>query len=670
MSLLHNIKGILSDTFQIGTQGPLLKRVGSAIHARTFGDGAYTDFAALFRPPAGAAGAGTAPLKLQQGTAQTTPENGAIEDIAGNITWVKSGVRTQLNDQLTTWPGGEPLGFVDRTSSTISWNNTSKKLSVAVKSPATEFVVYEYGGIKYTFTTTQESTISSPAAGVWYFYFESGVLTNSTVFAFTKTLVAFVTLDASNNSIGVTDERHGIVMDWATHEYGHENFGTRWETGLAATRIATGSGSVDGDAQLYLGGGTVWDEDLECVLVRSASPTNDFEQELGTSGVPGKFPIYYRTGSASFNWAKLTTTDFPCYQIGAGQRITYNLDTAGTWSAAQISGNNRFSCMFLVATNSLSEPVICVMGQWDDANLPGAAARTFGDLALGGLPFKEMKPLYKVIFSTSTGHANNIKAYVAQLTDLRNAVNVPSGNFVTTAHNSLSLRDDANCHPATAVSLSTTGFGGNLAVTDDEVQKLAAKFDAYVPVVGEPTKLFGYTIGFPPDVVNNGAVVSFSADRLQWEALNPKDGAVSLIGVTLANGDVPRWDSTAEAWVAVNPVLVRSLSGASIGESSQNTVTPAEKVAPTGSFVVGNYYVKWSCEIKSTTGYNVAGTFLIDAVEVGAMTMDTKGQYVMFGGYILTALAVGIHTFYLKYASGTAAQLAYIRRASVDIVRA
>lgn len=424
------------------------------------------------------------------------------------------------SDFTKAWPGGEPLGFLDRTSSTVTWNNTSKKLSVAVKSPATEFIVYEYGGTKYTYTTTQESTISSPAAGVWYFYFESGTLTNSTSWDFTKALVAFVTLDASNNSIGLTDERHGLVMDWKTHAWGHETIGTRWEEGLAATRIATGSGSADGDAQLYLGGGTIWDEDLDCTIVRSASPTNDFEQELGTSGVPGKFPIYYRSSTGSFNWVKLAATNFPCYQISAGQRITYNLDTAGTWSAAQISGNNRFSCMFVVATNNFSEPVICIMGQWDDASLPSAVARTFGDLALGSLPFKEMKPLYKVIFGTSTGYANNIKAYVAQLTDLRNAVSLPSGNFVSTAHNSLSLRDDANCHPATAISVDASGFGTNLPVTDDTPQKCFTTINGLS--LGGST-LLGYPVQDPlAGFVADGAELVFSSDRFQWEALDAK----------------------------------------------------------------------------------------------------------------------------------------------------
>jgi hypothetical protein len=368
---------------------------------------------------------------------------------------------------------GEPLGFVDRTSSQISWNNTNKSLSLAVKSPATEFVFYEPGGVKYTKTTTQTATLSSPAAGKWYFYFSSGTLTYSSSLpaaGFKSCFVAIVVLDASNNIISLGDERHGVVMDWKTHEWAHDTIGTRWETGLATARIATGSGAADGDAQVYVGGGTTWDEDIEITVARSASPANDFEQELGIAGTPGKFPIYYRSSTGSDNWVKRTADNYPIFQNAGGERIVYNKNTTGTWSTTQISANSNYGVVYLVATNSITDPVIAILGQAEYANPSAASAATFADLSLGNLPFQEMKPIAKLTYKTSTGYANSVKAYVAAVTDLRNAQSLPSGNFVATDHNSLTGRDAARSHPATAVETDTTNFAGILSTADTNVQ--------------------------------------------------------------------------------------------------------------------------------------------------------------------------------------------------------
>lgn len=380
---------------------------------------------------------------------------------------------TDLLASTFTTATGEPIGFTDRTSSQLSWNSTNKALSIAVKSPATEFVFYESGGVKYTKTTTQTATLSSPAAGKWYFYFSSGTLTYSSSFpstGFKTTFVAIVTLDASNNLIALGDERHGVVMDWATHEWGHDTIGTRWESGLATSRIATGSGSADGDAQVYVGGGIVHDEDIDITVTRSASPANDFEQELGVSGTPGKFSVLYRSGTGSDNWVKRTADNFPIFQNSAGERIVYNKDTAGTWSTSQIGSNANYGVAYLVITTSISEPCVTILGQAEYTSLTTATAAAFADLSLGNLPFQEMKPIAKLIFKTSTSYGNSVKAYIESVIDLRNVQSLPSGNFVATAHNSTSNRDATACHPATAVSTSVDSFSNNLSSADTDVQ--------------------------------------------------------------------------------------------------------------------------------------------------------------------------------------------------------
>ena len=373
---------------------------------------------------------------------------------------------------VTNPPSLEPLGFVDRTSSTFSWNFSTKTLTFQ---PAGfiggSYTFYEQGGVKYTISSPVSSSISTPSAGLWWFYFDGGVLQNvktSTPYGFATTTAAALYLSSSNDAIAIMDERHGLVMDWRTHQYLHRTIGTRYDSGLATARITTGTGTADGDAQVFLTSGVIWDEDIQVSINRTATPTNFFDQELGTTGVPGKFPIYYRVGTGSDNWNVFTATNFPVYQSSAGVRVAYNSVSGATWSVTTAGGNGDRVCMFIVATNDVVNPVIAIMGQIDDT-LTNVQNFNWADMQLGNLPFNEMKPLCKLIFQTSTSHANSIKAYVNVVTDLRASSPIPAGTFVATSHSSLTGLSDPNSHPASAISTSGP-INGILTASETNVQ--------------------------------------------------------------------------------------------------------------------------------------------------------------------------------------------------------
>ena len=84
------------------------------------------------------------------------------------------------------------------------------------------------------------------------------------------------------------DERHGITLDWATHEYLHRTRGAAIANGFGATNyILDGNGSLDSHAKLDIADGTFFDEDLQVDIVHSATPTpNTWQQVLYGSGVP------------------------------------------------------------------------------------------------------------------------------------------------------------------------------------------------------------------------------------------------------------------------------------------------------------------------------------------------------------------------------------------------
>jgi hypothetical protein len=190
--------------------------------------------------------------------------------------------------------------------------------------------------------------------------------------------------------------------------------------------------------------------------------------------------------------------------------------------------------MFLTSTNSITEPVIAIMGQAEFTTLVNAQDYTFGDMALGGLPGAELKPLFKLIFRTSTGYANNIKAYIEDIQDLRALDQVPSGNFIATDHQSLSGRGAAGAHPGTAVSYDPTASG--LAAI--EVQ---AALDE-IALIGSPKVIeVPFAFGDVPGTVDSTAVVPANAWVLKTQLLVETlfSGGANPAAAVSVNGTAP-----------------------------------------------------------------------------------------------------------------------------------
>lgn len=404
--------------------------------------------------------------RAQESTAAASHSSGATIALA-----LTSGAISQLESDVNGG-SGDPCGFVNRSTSQISFVAGTRTFSVAVKSPAMSFVVWLGPASSYTYTTTQ-SVVISTTVGLHYCYFNSsGTLVESTTFPGIQVgvaLVGFVYWDGSTG-INLLDERHQVTMPIGVHAYLHKTVGTRYETGLATARLTTGTGASNTDAQIYVTGGTIWDEDIDCAITRSASPAVDFAQELGTTpSTPGQIPVYYRNG-ASGPWTKAAATTYPFSYGGASTRAAYNSVSGGTWSVSYLAANNSYAVYFIVATNSVTEPVISVMGQADyGTTLANAQAVQWGDLQLGDLPAVEMKPIAKLIVRSSNTAGNTPKSYVAQVTDLRNVTTLPAGSTTVTSHQSLSGTTLANSHPDTAISVDPTLLVSPLTGADTDV---------------------------------------------------------------------------------------------------------------------------------------------------------------------------------------------------------
>ena len=365
---------------------------------------------------------------------------------------------------------GEPMGFVARTDSTISFNNSTRTFTLAPVS--TPFEVWTKG-VKRTIATSTSVTIPNTTGLYYICYQPDGTLIQQTSFfdLQNQTPVAYIYWNANTSSAPfVADERHGVVLDWQTHEYLHRTRGAVIASGFAASNyVVGGNGSLDSHLQLDLDGGTFYDEDLKVQIVHSNTPTNIWEQDLQG---PAKIPMFYLNGSGA--WTIDAPTDFPVKQ--GVDRPQYNLNTAGTWTTEDV-GENKYGVTFILATNNIQYPIIGIIGQNAKDTLGDAEALSFADLVLTGFPVVEFRPLYKLVYKCSTAISNTPSATLSSIWDLRSISSVSTTAYIASDHGALSgLSDDDHTqyvHTTYARTITADhNFTGNLNLSGTSINKL------------------------------------------------------------------------------------------------------------------------------------------------------------------------------------------------------
>jgi hypothetical protein len=334
--------------------------------------------------------------------------------------------------------------------------DATRTFTIAPESTVDHFDVW-VGGAKFP-KFAAESVVIPNTSGTHYIYYNTaGVLTAKTTFfdLSVDAPVSYIYWNATDSAqYFFADERHGFTMDWATHEYLHRTRGTAFSSGLALNNYTiSASGNLETSARVGMDDGTIFDEDIPIEITNSASPVpNTWEQRISTVGY---FPVFYLVGSA---WKKDVAVGYP---LKFTTLATYNLNTAGTWSAQAIL-NNRFCVYWLVATNNLSEPVLSLMGQAEYSNVGQAEAATWSEMSLTGLPIYEFRLLYKLVFQTSSGYTNSVKSRLVSVTDMRTASSGTAGAPVASGdHGSLTgLVDDD--HTQYLRADGTRAFTGSL----------------------------------------------------------------------------------------------------------------------------------------------------------------------------------------------------------------
>jgi hypothetical protein len=286
----------------------------------------------------------------------------------------------------------EPTGFVDRVAA-LSWSDATLEFTITGNHD-----IY-IAGVKTTKTTVSK-TIADTTGLHWIYYNTSGVISESTIQpGFAVPLIATVYWNTTTDKGLLADERHGIVMDWATHELLHETVGARWNTGLAGTF---------GNTTFSIAVGEMDDEDLQFVF---AAPMTTCS-------------VLYKNGSAEFTWDAAATLYYHL-NVAAIQYNNANTTTDAT--------NNFHVAYWIFATGDVTRPIVSLMGQREDRLLADARTNNkYESLTLGTLPYAEMKLLYRVILKNASGTATFVEAQ-----DLRSVSNLPAGTYLASQHNAL-----------------------------------------------------------------------------------------------------------------------------------------------------------------------------------------------------------------------------------------
>ena len=294
------------------------------------------------------------------------------------------------------------VGFLDATTeTTLSINDGTRTLTIAPT--GTTFTVYAEGQ-KLTLQTKTANWGNS--VGLHYFYLDSsGDLQTTQTFSIDMirrhAFVAVLYWDPSISAhVYFGNERHGIYMGTSTHAYLHTTRGAQWERGLSLTGFSVdGTGNTNANAQFTAASGKIWDEDIAYDL-----------------GAQTLIPVLYRSGTT---WKKKAADSFPVIYAGtagyAGTRLPYNLNSAGSWSLAEVDAN-KFVLVHVFATNDIENPVVALQGTAQYASKTAArdGARTELD-SLSDLPFLEFTPLGSVIFETQNAYTNTPKARIVSI---------------------------------------------------------------------------------------------------------------------------------------------------------------------------------------------------------------------------------------------------------------
>jgi hypothetical protein len=538
----------------------IIKFVGNVAVDRLFVDGIEID----------TTGAASNQILRFDGT-KFAPHTSVLDDL-GDVVITSATNGQILEYDGTNWvntvrPSNEPMGFENANDSFLDFDKTTRIFTI--EPTDSSFTVW-VSGKRFVKTAPASVTIPNVSGMYTIYYNSSGVLSykDDAIYLPAEAPIAYIYWNSADATDHIfADERHGVTMDWATHEYLHKTRGAAIAEGFGANNYSTtGNGSSDAHAKIDIANGVFFDEDLKISITHSDTPGYHSHEQVLQGGA--EIPMLYRTNT---HFRKDAATKFPMKQGTA--RVAYNYYNAGVWSTPDIS-NNKFGVTFIVATNDLHSPIIGVLGQAEYTDQGSAEAAKWEDLVITDLPLVEWRPLYKIVYQTATAYANTPHARITAVIDMRIAI-TSAGTVPTTPvtdHGSMTgLTDDDHTQYLTDTRHDaldhSTAMG---SVVLDDISNVTVPS----PSSGDFLKWNGTAwvndgIDLGTDTTGN-YVSDISGSSPISVAHTPAEGSSATVSLALGYGD------TQNPYNSKNPNLVLASPESSMGAPSFRALTTTD----------------------------------------------------------------------------------------------
>lgn len=347
---------------------------------------------------------------------------------------------------------GDIHGIVDRTASTVSFNEGTRVLTVT---PVSGSWTYYHTGTLITVSTTKTITVSVTDGAKFIYIDANATLQEHAVPDFaTNVYIAYVYWNnTAARAVIVGDERHGSKRDTTWHSNQHLNVGTVWRSGGDLTY------TLNNDAAVQFAVGTptvIADEDLLHTITHSASPTNNFEQILTGAA---SLEVIYLSGTV---YTTTVTNTTPWLQ--SSNVAQYNLINTGSGSLSTAT-EGKYITYWLVATNDMRAgrgPIKLVLGRQLNDTVDQAYAESFTEY---GLSFAEQVFMYQIVVQYSSAYTNNAaRIRVAGVRKILAKLATTSvASSPASSHSALTGRSDTDSHPISAVTNLQTTLDGKQA---------------------------------------------------------------------------------------------------------------------------------------------------------------------------------------------------------------
>lgn len=288
----------------------------------------------------------------------------------------------------------DPTGFLNRTSTTLVFDDASKKFMIT----GSNFVIYSAG--KEYIKNSEAVSLSSVTPGtLTRIYYDANTLNISTTtdtWDIESANVPIATVYWGGTRGVVGDERHGIQMDGKTQEYLHETMGPRYANGYTLTH--TGSNPL---------------------FIMSAGEFYDDDNEYNDLSAISQSRIIWHSGSVMV-----------CTPLQSRLWMTSSAGTIAYDNLTTTASVTQFSAYWIYAVNGTNTRFVSVMGQRQDNTINNARNNNLPqNLSFGTFPLDEAKLLYRIIYDAS--------GVVQDTTDYRQS-QFGGSNYTATAHGTLS----------------------------------------------------------------------------------------------------------------------------------------------------------------------------------------------------------------------------------------